>query len=165
MRNTRATSSRSTPTQRRFVAAKACDDARIGARRDLEVDLRGRVAVVTGANQGIGYATATDLARKGATVHLVCRNKERGEAARDAIVKETANADVQLHVADLSSVAQTKALAAELLAAGQPLHLLVNNAGCLVNPRCAARTRASVRWRRLWPRSLLWCHARCFSCL
>lgn len=113
------------------------------------MDLRGRVAVVTGANQGIGYATATDLARKGATVHLVCRNKERGEAARDAIVKETANADVQLHVADLSSVAQTKALAAELLAAGQPLHLLVNNAGCLVNPRCAARTRASVRWRRL----------------
>ena len=110
------------------------------------MDLKGRVAVVTGANQGIGYSTALDLARKGASVHLVCRNKERGEAARDAIVAETSG-DVQLHVADLSSVAQTKALAAELLAAGQPLHLLVNNAGCLVNPRRVARGTPAARKR------------------
>ena len=93
---------------------------------------------MTGANQGIGFETAKSLAQKGASVHLVCRNRERGEAARDAIVAET-NGQVQLHVADLSSVAETKKLAAELLAAGQPLHLLVNNAGCLVNPRRVPR--------------------------
>ena len=95
--------------------------------------------MVTGANQGIGYETAKDLAKRGATLHLVCRNKERGEKARDEIVAATNNSDVQLHVADLSSVSQTKALAQALLATGQPLHLLVNNAGCLVNPRCDAR--------------------------
>ena len=99
------------------------------------MDLKGRVALVTGANQGIGYVTATELARRGATVHLVCRNKERGEAARSAIVAETSNQAVHLHVADLSSVAQAKDVAATFLASGSPLHLLVNNAGCLVNPR------------------------------
>jgi NAD(P)-dependent dehydrogenase (short-subunit alcohol dehydrogenase family) len=54
-------------------------------------------------------------------------------------------------VADLSSVAQTKALAAELLAAGQPLHLLVNNAGCLVNPRRVAAALRCARGRLVTP--------------
>ena len=98
------------------------------------MELKGRVAVVTGANQGIGFETAKGLAARGATLHIVCRNRERGEAARAAIVAATSNEAVQLHVADLSSLAQTKALAETLLAQG-PLHFLVNNAGCLVNPR------------------------------
>ena len=92
---------------------------------------------MTGANQGIGFVTATELARRGATVHLVCRSAPRGEAARAAIVAATGNAAVHLVVADLSSVAAAKAVAAQYLATGAPLHLLVNNAGCLVNPRCA----------------------------
>jgi dehydrogenase/reductase SDR family protein 12 len=52
----------------------------------LEQKLNGMVALVTGASAGLGLGIATDLAHRGATVHLVCRNKERGEAACKKIV-------------------------------------------------------------------------------
>jgi NAD(P)-dependent dehydrogenase (short-subunit alcohol dehydrogenase family) len=91
---------------------------------------------VTGANQGIGFETARELAARGASVHMVCRSAERGEAARAAIVAATGNARVTLHVADLSSLAQTKRVAAVFTDARTPLHILVNNAGALINPRC-----------------------------
>ena len=102
---------------------------------DLAVDLKGRTSLVTGANQGLGYSTAMELAKRGATVHMVCRNAERGQKARDDIVAATGNASVVLHVADLSSVAAVKKVAAAVNATGKPLHILVNNAGCLINPR------------------------------
>jgi len=99
------------------------------------VDLTGRHSLVTGANQGIGYSTALALAKRGAVVTMVCRSRPRGEAARAAIIKETGNEEVHLRVADLSSVVAAKQVADEYLASGKPLHVLVNNAGCLVNPR------------------------------
>lgn len=107
----------------------------LSTRSDLKTDLSGRTSLVTGANQGIGYATALELAKRGATVHMVCRNAERGEKARDSIVKETGNASVHLHVADLSSVTAVKKVAADIKATNKPLHILCNNAGALINPR------------------------------
>jgi alanyl-tRNA synthetase len=65
-----------------------------------------------------------------------------GEAARAAIVAAAGNDAVPRVVADLSSVAAAQAVAAQYLATGAPLHLLVNNAGCLVNPRCVVVKRA-----------------------
>jgi dehydrogenase/reductase SDR family protein 12 len=60
--------------------------------------LAGKNCLITGANQGLGYQTSLELARRGAKVYMVCRNKERGEQAADAIVKETGNKDVHLKV-------------------------------------------------------------------
>jgi len=102
---------------------------------DLAVNLTGRYCIVTGGNQGLGYATATELARRGATVRLVCRNAQRGEAAVASIRAATGNDAVSLTVADLGSVAQAKRVASEYIASGAPLHLLVNNAGALIDPR------------------------------
>ncbi|XP_026518348.2 dehydrogenase/reductase SDR family member 12-like, partial [Terrapene carolina triunguis] len=58
---------------------------------DLEVNVTGRSFMITGANSGIGKATATEIAKRGGTLHLVCRNKERAEEAKREITTETGN--------------------------------------------------------------------------
>ena len=99
------------------------------AHTNSQVDLSGKTMIVTGANAGLGRVTAEALAKRGATVHLVCRNQERGLAARDEIVAVSKNPNVELHVCDLTSVADTKKLAANFLAKGCHFDVLVNNAG------------------------------------
>ena len=61
-------------------------------------DLAGKHCLVTGANQGLGFETSRQLAKRGATLYMVCRSRERGEAAAEAIVSETGNKDVHLKV-------------------------------------------------------------------
>ena len=72
-----------------------------------------RVCIITGANSGIGKATALDLARMGATVVMVCRDRGRGEAALAEIKAATGNPNVDLLLADLSSQAAIRQLAKE----------------------------------------------------
>lgn len=89
----------------------------------------GRVCVVTGANRGLGKATALGLARRGATVVMLCRDARRGAAACDDVRRETGNAEVSVLVADLASFASVRGAAAELAARHGAVHVLVNNAG------------------------------------
>jgi NAD(P)-dependent dehydrogenase (short-subunit alcohol dehydrogenase family) len=96
--------------------------------------MEGRVSVVTGASSGIGRETALGLARRGATVALVCRDPARGAATRDAIQAETRNPAVALFLADLASFAEIRGLADALRARYPRIHVLVNNAG-VVNLR------------------------------
>jgi retinol dehydrogenase-14 len=96
--------------------------------------MTGRVCIVTGASSGIGRATAVGLARMGATVALVCRDRGRGEEAAAEIAADTGNRAVSLHLADLSSQEAIRRLAAELLARYPVIHVLINNAG-IVNLR------------------------------
>ena len=58
---------------------------------DLDADLSKRCIMVTGANSGIGKVTALEVAKRGATVHMVCRSKERGEAAQQEIIQQSNN--------------------------------------------------------------------------
>ncbi|HYR96559.1 MAG TPA: SDR family oxidoreductase [Candidatus Binatus sp.] len=94
----------------------------------------GRVCVVTGGSSGIGRATALGLAGMGATLALVCRDRARGEETVAEVTARTANRAVALHLADLSSQAAIRRLAAELLARYPAIHVLINNAG-VVNLR------------------------------
>ena len=98
-------------------------------------DMRGRVCVVTGANSGIGKATAQGLAAAGATVLMVCRDRAKGSAAQQDIVSATGNAAVECWQADLASLAEVRRLAGELLAAHPVIHVLVNNAGVMLETR------------------------------
>jgi NAD(P)-dependent dehydrogenase (short-subunit alcohol dehydrogenase family) len=93
--------------------------------------LAGRTAVVTGANSGIGWHTAAELARHGAAVTLACRDTERGEAAA-AKMRDTGAADVRVEELDLSSLASVAEFASRWQG---PLDLLVNNAGVMTPPR------------------------------
>jgi len=100
--------------------------------RDSE--MQGRVCMITGATHGIGLAAAHALARRGASLVLVGRNRERGEAVVDEVRRRSGNRDVELLIADLSLQAEVERLASEFLAADRPLHVLLNNAG-VVNIR------------------------------
>jgi retinol dehydrogenase-12 len=91
--------------------------------------LRGRVYLITGANAGIGRATATELARRGGRVLMACRSPERARPALEAIRAETGNDTVELVDLDLASFASIRQMAQALLARDLPIHGLINNAG------------------------------------
>ncbi|MDE2661427.1 MAG: SDR family oxidoreductase [Gemmatimonadota bacterium] len=100
-------------------------------------DLKGQVAVVTGANSGVGKSAAQLLSRAGADVTMVCRSRERGEPAL-ADVRQAgaaAGADVRLELADLSLQADVRALADRLAARLPAIDILVNNAGVWLHRR------------------------------
>jgi NAD(P)-dependent dehydrogenase (short-subunit alcohol dehydrogenase family) len=101
-------------------------------------DLRGRHAVITGANTGIGRETARVLAGCGASVTLACRDPQRGAAARDAILAGAPGLDsAQLEVRelDLASFESVRRFAEAFLATDAPVHLLINNAGVMLPER------------------------------
>lgn len=92
-------------------------------------DIRDRVCIVTGGNAGLGRATATELARRGAQVFLAGRSRERTESAVAEIKDATGNPRVDWLTLDLASFGSVHACADAFLAKGLPLHVLVNNAG------------------------------------
>lgn len=100
--------------------------------------LQGKVAIVTGANSGIGYVTALELARHGADVVLACRNPERSAAAaakiRDAVAEVRSHGRVEEITLDTSEQRSVKAFCEEFLRRHQKLDILVNNAGAMGFP-------------------------------
>uniref|UniRef100_A0A671XV11 Dehydrogenase/reductase (SDR family) member 12 n=1 Tax=Sparus aurata TaxID=8175 RepID=A0A671XV11_SPAAU len=101
---------------------------------DLDVNLSGRSFMITGANSGIGKATAQEIANRGGTIHMVCRNKGRAEAARDEIVEQSKNQNIHIHIVDMSSARQVWEFA-QNFSQSDTVHVLINNAGCMVNQR------------------------------
>jgi NAD(P)-dependent dehydrogenase (short-subunit alcohol dehydrogenase family) len=98
-------------------------------------DQSGRVAVVTGANTGLGYHAAAALAQTGAHVVLAVRNLEKGNHALARIVAAHPTADVTLQELDLSSLASVRAAATALRKAYPRIDLLINNAGVMWTPK------------------------------
>ncbi|SQD97626.1 MULTISPECIES: SDR family NAD(P)-dependent oxidoreductase [unclassified Parafrankia] len=97
-------------------------------------DQRGRTAVVTGANSGIGFEAAKVLAERGATVILACREPARAEQAAARIRTAAPRADVHVEPLDLISMTSVRAAAERIRAAHPRLDLLVNNAGVMLPP-------------------------------
>ncbi len=97
--------------------------------------MKGKSCIVTGGNSGIGKETALGLARLGATVIIVSRDRSKGEAALPDIKRKSGNQNVDLMLADLSSMQSVRQLAQEFLAKYQKLHVLVNNAGIFLPKR------------------------------
>jgi NAD(P)-dependent dehydrogenase (short-subunit alcohol dehydrogenase family) len=94
--------------------------------------LDGKTAVVTGANSGLGYQTARQLAGHGAHVVMACRDAERGKAAVERLLTDEPAAHVELRSLDLADLASVKVFAEGF---DGPLHLLVNNAGVMALPK------------------------------
>src|SRR5438094_10243086 len=100
----------------------ACDGTMVA-------NIEDRVLLVTGANSGIGKATALGLARLGGTVVMACRSATRGEAARQDIVRDSGNSKVYLEIVDLASEDSTRSFAEVFNSKYPRLVVLINNAG------------------------------------
>ncbi|HEX8185779.1 MAG TPA: SDR family oxidoreductase [Blastocatellia bacterium] len=100
-----------------------------------KASLAGKVCLVTGANSGIGKETAKELAKLGATVVMVCRNRERGKLALDDIRSASGNENIELMLCDLSSQRSIREFASEYEKSHARLDVLVNNAGVYLRKR------------------------------
>lgn len=98
-------------------------------------DLEGRIAIVTGANSGIGLAVTRELATRDATVIMACRRFDRGEAARSYLAETIDRARLDVRECDLADLSSIHAFAAAIEEDYDELHLLCNNAGVMAIPR------------------------------
>lgn len=98
-------------------------------------DLSGKIAIVTGANSGIGLEAVRMLARKGAEVVMACRNAAKAESAAGAVRAEAPSAKVRVESLDLSNLASVRSFAEKMSRELTRLDLLVNNAGIMAIPR------------------------------
>lgn len=107
---------------------------------------RGRVAVVTGANTGIGFETAKVLAARGASVVLAVRDRDKGERAAARITGAASGAEVTVTHLDLASLKSVRAAAEELRAGHPKIDLLINNAGVLFTGKGTTSDGFELRW-------------------
>ena len=94
-----------------------------------------KICIITGANSGIGKATALGLAKMNAVVVMLCRSKDTGEIAQKEIISESGNKKVDLLLCDLSSHEQIRKFVSEFKQKYQNLHVLINNAGVMASKR------------------------------
>lgn len=116
---------------------------KIGSRlRDLPPvteDMSGKRVVVTGASSGLGKYAVGALAKLGADVTLVGRNRDKTQAVADELVAAGAGGSIDVELADLSLMVHTRALGERLLNDARPIHVLINNAGVMINERRITR--------------------------
>ena len=97
-------------------------------------DLTGKLAIVTGANSGLGFGLARRLAAANADVVMAIRNRAKGEAAIEKIRATVPDAKLTIKTLDLSSLAAVAALGEQLNTEGRPIDILINNAGVMTPP-------------------------------
>jgi NAD(P)-dependent dehydrogenase (short-subunit alcohol dehydrogenase family) len=100
--------------------------------------MKGKICIITGANSGIGKATAIGLAEMNASVVMLCRSTERGLVAQKEIKELTGNNNVDLLLCDLSSQKEIRNFVTEFKSKYQNLHVLLNNAGVMLSKKYLA---------------------------
>jgi NAD(P)-dependent dehydrogenase (short-subunit alcohol dehydrogenase family) len=95
----------------------------------------GKLAIVTGANSGIGYHTGLELARAGATVIMACRNAQKAEAAKAKILAAVLQAKLEVAIVDMANLDSIRAFADAFVATDRKLDMLINNAGVMGMPQ------------------------------
>ncbi|MFX0075796.1 MAG: SDR family oxidoreductase [Candidatus Hermodarchaeota archaeon] len=101
----------------------------------MNIDLSNRTCIITGANSGIGKATTFALARMGASIVMLCRDKQKGENALKEIKDNTGNQSIELMIADLLDHDSIRLFAQNYKSTHDKLHILINNAGIMKKER------------------------------
>ncbi|XP_041449146.1 retinol dehydrogenase 13-like isoform X2 [Drosophila obscura] len=106
-----------------------------GGQFTRRTDETGKVVIVTGCNTGIGKETVMELARRGATVYMACRDMKKCEQARQEILEKTKNRNIFSRELDLCSLDSVRRFAANFKKENKQLHILINNAGVMDCPK------------------------------
>ncbi|XP_062133078.1 retinol dehydrogenase 14-like isoform X2 [Drosophila sulfurigaster albostrigata] len=106
-----------------------------GGKFEKQTDETGKVVIVTGSNTGIGKETVLELARRGATVYMACRDKSRAEKARLEVIRETKNQNIFFRELDLASLDSVRKFVDGFKKEQSKLDILINNAGIMHCPR------------------------------
>ena len=106
----------------------------------------GRLFLITGANSGVGFGAAREIARKGGAVVLAVRNLQKGKLALDQIRRESRNATVELMQLDLSDLESVRRFADEFRQKHQQLDVLLNNAGMTAMAREVTKQGFEAHW-------------------
>ena len=101
----------------------------------MSASVKGKHMIITGASAGLGYVTARELARRGAELTLVMRDKIKAQRTVEELQLETGNTQIRYELADLSLMSDVDKLIARLKKSGRAIDVLINNAGALFNPR------------------------------
>ncbi|CAL1579745.1 unnamed protein product [Knipowitschia caucasica] len=102
---------------------------------DLDLSVVGRSFMVTGANDGIGRVVAMAIAKKGGTVHILCRNPDKGEETRADIIRESGNTEVHVHIVDMSETRKVWEFGDTFRKQYTALNVLIHNVGCKLQKR------------------------------
>ena len=102
--------------------------------KNADISLKGKTAVVTGANSGVGYKTAETLLYLGASVILACRNPQKAKAAQEALAAGYPDSEVSVLALDLADFSSIDAFVSEIKARGVDIDVFVNNAGVFHQP-------------------------------
>jgi dehydrogenase/reductase SDR family protein 12 len=115
---------------RKTYGAAGYERARASWFKDSDIcDMTGKVVAITGANKGLGFAAAKQVAELKAEVHLLCRNLTAAEEAKKRLVEVTKNSNIFVHECDASDFDSIRAFGKKFSATQKPIHVLVNNAG------------------------------------
>lgn len=101
----------------------------------IKSDLTSKIILITGANRGIGFFTAKELAKMGGTIILACRDIQKAEEAKKSIIVETNNFKIDAMFLDVSDMSSVRVFASNFIAKYQKLDILINNAGLLTAER------------------------------
>ena len=118
-----------------YLLRRWCNGGVCHNRRRLD----GKIVVITGASSGIGKETAIEIARRGATVVMVCRDFDRGTSALNEVKERSGNSNVFLKLLDLSSLEAVKNFSKYFVEEFNALHVLINNAAVAVCPYSKTR--------------------------
>lgn len=110
------------------------------------MNLKGKTAIVTGSNTGIGYETALDLYKKGAKVYVACRNEEKALDAINRMKADGGTGELVYGHLDLASLQSVKAFADRIIQAESSLDLLINNAGIMIPPQSKTEDGFEIQW-------------------
>lgn len=110
------------------------------------MNLKGKIAIVTGSNTGIGYETALDLYKKGAKVYVACRNEEKAHNAIKKMKADGGTGELVYGYLDLASLQSIKVFADSVIQEESSLDLLINNAGIMIPPPSKTEDGFEIQW-------------------